>query len=95
MLDTLLRDTDAMSMQSFARSARAACSITHWWNMSSGCPIAPSGAEACPKLAGGSAWAICCRKRLCSQPKRTFTFPWERWLRGPLGLQVAIAIWAI
>jgi len=26
------------------------------------------------------------------QKKRTFTFPWERWLRGPLGLQVAVRL---
>jgi hypothetical protein len=26
------------------------------------------------------------------QTKRTFTFPWERWLRGPLGSQVAVRL---
>jgi asparagine synthase (glutamine-hydrolysing) len=27
-----------------------------------------------------------------AQPKRTFTFPWEHWLRGPLGNRVAAAL---
>jgi asparagine synthase (glutamine-hydrolysing) len=33
---------------------------------------------------------------IVSQPKRTFTFPWERWLRGDLGKRVArgLADWS-
>jgi asparagine synthase (glutamine-hydrolysing) len=26
---------------------------------------------------------------ILNQPKRTFTLPWERWLRGPFGAEVA------
>jgi asparagine synthase (glutamine-hydrolysing) len=28
-------------------------------------------------------------EEIIAQPKRTFTFPWERWLRGPFGERVA------
>jgi len=28
--------------------------------------------------------AICCREKILTQRKRTFTLPWEEWLRGPL-----------
>src|SRR4029077_6338329 len=29
---------------------------------------------------------------VAAQPKRTFTFPWENWLRGPLGKRVAAGL---
>jgi hypothetical protein len=31
-------------------------------------------------------------REVIDQPKRTFTFPWRRWLRGPLGLEVAMRL---
>jgi len=31
-------------------------------------------------------------QEILTQRKRTFTFPWENWLRGPLGKQVAAGL---
>ena len=91
MLDTLLRDTDAMSMH-HSLEVRV--------------PLARSPAGGICRRAAG--WRQAARRRdqgllaealgdllpeeVVRQPKRTFTFPWERWLRGPLGLQVALRL---
>ena len=31
-------------------------------------------------------------EEIVAQPKRTFTFPWDNWLRGPLGKRVEEAL---
>ena len=49
------------------------------------------GTRGATLKARGGALAGSCQE-VIEQPKRTFTFPWRRWLRGPLGLQVAMRL---
>ena len=91
MLDTLLRDTDTMSMH-HSLEVRVPL-LDH--------PLVecllglPDSAKRGPGLS--KALLVESLKDLLPadavrQPKKTFTFPWERWLRGPLGLEVAACL---
>lgn len=91
MADTLLRDTDAMSMHHSLEVrvplldhplVECVLELPDSAKRRSGVSkalLAESLKDLLPEDAG-------------RQTKRTFTFPWERWLRGPLGLQVAVRL---
>ncbi len=48
-----------------------------------------------PKALLAEALGAMLPREVIDQPKRTFTFPWRRWLRGPLGLEVAMRLGGI
>lgn len=91
LLNTLLRDTDAMSMR-HSLEVRVPFLDT---------PLVEYvlSLRASAKLDGVRAKALLVRamgdllpEEIVEQRKRTFTFPWERWLRGELGRRVASGI---
>jgi asparagine synthase (glutamine-hydrolysing) len=88
MANTLLRDTDAMSM-AHSLEVRVpfldhplveyVARLPGYMKVNNGKPK-PLLVEAMGDLLPAE---------VVSQPKRTFTLPWERWLRGPLRQEVA------
>jgi asparagine synthase (glutamine-hydrolysing) len=91
LLSTLLRDTDAMSMchslevrVPFLDSALVECVLS--------LPEAAKRANRRPKSLLVDAARNLLPKEVLAQPKRTFTFPWEIWLHGKLGEQVAASL---
>ncbi len=88
MANTLLRDTDAMSM---AHSLEVRVPfldhpVVEYVARLPGYMKAPNGI---PKPLLVEAMGDLLPAEVVSQPKRTFTLPWERWLRGPLKQEVA------
>lgn len=95
LTNTLLRDTDAMSMHHslevrvpFLHSALVEYVLS--------LPESAKGDRTQPKALLIQALGDSFPKELTAQPKRTFTFPWESWLRGPLGKRVeaGLADWS-
>ncbi|MGA9884878.1 MAG: asparagine synthase (glutamine-hydrolyzing) [Candidatus Acidiferrales bacterium] len=88
LLNTLLRDTDAMSMR-HSLEVRVPFLDTplveYVLSLSGSAKIDSSR----PKALLVRAMANLLPEEIIEQPKRTFTFPWERWLRGELGQRVA------
>jgi asparagine synthase (glutamine-hydrolysing) len=90
MLNTLLRDTDGMSM-SHSLEVRVpfldAPLVEYVLSL-------PEGAKrgARPKALLIEALGDLLPQEIVSQQKRTFTFPWEHWLRGALGKRVAAGL---
>jgi asparagine synthase (glutamine-hydrolysing) len=91
MLDTLLRDTDAMSM-SHSLEVRVPLLDHSLVEYVVGLPDSAKRRGETPKALLAEALKDLLPAEILRQPKRTFTFPWERWLHGPLGLQVAIRL---
>lgn len=90
MVNTLLRDTDAMSMAHSLEVrvpfvdrvvVEAVFRVPEPWRNGR----SPSGAQ---KALLTEALADLLPREVAAQPKRTFTLPWERWLRGPLRQRV-------
>jgi asparagine synthase (glutamine-hydrolysing) len=90
LASTLLRDTDAMSMRNslevrvpFLESALVEYVLS-----------LPESAKAFsqPKSLLVAALGDLLPWEIVRQTKRTFTFPWERWLRGELGNRVAAGL---
>jgi asparagine synthase (glutamine-hydrolysing) len=91
LLSTLLRDTDAMSMSQslevrvpFLDTALVECVL-----------LLPESAKhnpAHPKALLVEALGELLPKEIARQAKRTFTFPWEIWLRGKLGERVVASL---
>jgi asparagine synthase (glutamine-hydrolysing) len=90
MLNTLLRDTDAMSM-SHSLEVRVpfldAPLVEYVLALSEN---AKRGAR--PKALLIEALGDLLPEEIVTQRKRTFTFPWEHWLRGALGKRVAAGL---
>ncbi|HXZ12673.1 MAG TPA: asparagine synthase (glutamine-hydrolyzing) [Candidatus Sulfotelmatobacter sp.] len=95
LLNTLLRDTDAMSM-AHSLEVRVPFLDSRLVEHVLALPEHEKRRGGRPKSLLIAALEDLLPERLLAQPKRTFTFPWERWLRGPLGKRVeaGLATWS-
>jgi asparagine synthase (glutamine-hydrolysing) len=95
MVNTLLRDTDAMSMRN-SLEVRVPFLDTPLVEYVLGLPEAAKRGAKRPKALLVEALGDLLPEEIVNQPKRTFTFPWEHWLRGKLGEKVATGLgdWA-
>jgi asparagine synthase (glutamine-hydrolysing) len=91
MLNTLLRDTDAMSMR-HSLEVRVPFLDRSLVEKVLALPEAVKKNPAKPKALLISALGPLLPKEITSQKKRTFTFPWENWLRGKLGERVVAGL---
>jgi asparagine synthase (glutamine-hydrolysing) len=83
MASTLLRDTDSVSM---ARSLEVRVPLldTPLVEYVGALPDAARQRNGQPKALLNEAVADLLPPEILTQKKRTFTLPWEQWLRGPL-----------
>jgi asparagine synthase (glutamine-hydrolysing) len=95
MVNTLLRDTDAMSMRN-SLEVRVPFLDTPLVEYVLGLPESAKRGAKGPKALLVEALGDLLPEEIVNQPKRTFTFPWEHWLRGKLGEKVATGLgdWA-
>ena len=95
MVNTLLRDTDAMSMRN-SLEARVPFLDTPLVEYVLALPESAKRGSGRPKALLIEALGNLLPEEVVNQPKRTFTFPWEFWLRGKLGERVAVGLgdWA-
>ena len=91
MLNTLLRDTDAMSM-SHSLEVRVPFLDAPLVEYVLSLPGDAKNRSASPKALLIEAVGDLLPQEIVTQRKRTFTFPWENWLRGPLGKRVAAGL---
>jgi len=90
MLNTLLRDTDAMSMCHSLEVRVPFLDAPLVEYILSLPENAKRGAR--PKALLIEALGDLLPEEIVAQRKRTFTFPWEHWLRGALGKRVAAGL---
>jgi asparagine synthase (glutamine-hydrolysing) len=83
MANTLLRDTDAMSM-AHSLEVRVPFLDHPLVEFVSRLPGRVKSADGVPKSLLVEAMGDLLPAEVVSQRKRTFTLPWEHWLRGPL-----------
>ncbi len=88
MVDTLLRDTDAMSMH-HSLEVRVPLLDHPLVEYVLGLPDSAKRRPGVSKALLVESLADLLPAGAGRQTKRTFTLPWEHWLRGPLGSQVA------
>jgi len=88
LVNTLLRDTDSMSM-SHSLEVRVPFLDGPLVEKVLCLPEAIKSDPARPKRLLIEAMGDLLPKEIATQKKRTFTFPWENWLRGKLGDRVA------
>jgi asparagine synthase (glutamine-hydrolysing) len=95
MVNTLLRDTDAMSMRN-SLEVRVPFLDTPLVEYVLGLPESIKRRYGRPKALLVEALGNLLPEEIVNQPKRTFTFPWEYWMRGKLGERVAVGLgdWA-
>jgi asparagine synthase (glutamine-hydrolysing) len=95
MVNTLLRDTDAMSMRN-SLEVRVPFLDTPLVEYVLGLPESIKRRYGRPKSLLIEAMKDFLPEEIVNQPKRTFTFPWEYWMRGKLGERVAVGLgdWA-
>jgi asparagine synthase (glutamine-hydrolysing) len=95
LANTLLRDTDAMSMR-HSLEVRVPFLDTSLVEHLLALPESAKRGSGRPKALLVEALADLLPEEIVNQPKRTFTFPWEFWMRGKLGDRVAVALgnWA-
>jgi len=91
MLSTLLRDTDAMSM-SHSLEVRVPFLDAPLVEYVLSLPQNSKNHPKTPKTLLIEAVGDLLPQEIVTQRKRTFTFPWENWLRGPLGKRVAAGL---
>src|SRR3984957_2045230 len=91
MLNTLLRDTDAMSMH-HSLEVRVPFLDRSLVEKVLSLPESVKKDPAKPKSLLLAAMGGLLPKEITSQKKRTFTFPWENWLRGKLGERVSAGL---
>jgi asparagine synthase (glutamine-hydrolysing) len=91
LANTLLRDTDAMSMRN-SLEVRVPFLDTPLVDYVLALPGSQKQRGAQKKALLVDALHDLLPEEIVAQPKRTFTFPWERWLRGPLGERVAAGL---
>jgi asparagine synthase (glutamine-hydrolysing) len=89
--NTLLRDTDAMSMH-HSLEVRVPLLDHLLVEFVLGLPDRAKRRRGIAKALLVEALGDLLPAPVARQRKRTFTFPWQRWLRGPLGLQVALRL---
>ena len=88
LVNTLLRDTDAMSMH-HSLEVRVPFLDLPLVEYIFSLPQASKESRGQPKSLLIAALADLLPEEITSQRKRTFTFPWDNWLRGTLGQRVA------
>ncbi len=95
MVNTLLRDTDAMSMR-HSLEVRVPFLDTPLVEYVLALPESAKRGSGRPKALLIEALGSLLPGEVLKQPKRTFTFPWEYWMRGKLGERVAVGLgdWA-
>lgn len=95
MVNTLLRDTDAMSMRN-SLEVRVPFLDTPLMEYVLALPESEKRRYGRPKALLIEALGNLLPDEVVNQPKRTFTFPWEHWMRGKLGERVAVGLgdWA-
>jgi hypothetical protein len=95
LVNTLLRDTDATSMRN-SLEVRVPFLDTPLVEYVLGLPESAKGGGGGPKALLVEALGDLLPEEIVKQPKRTFTFPWEYWMRGKLGERVAMGLgdWA-
>lgn len=95
LANTLLRDTDAVSM-AHSLEVRVPFLDTPLVECVLSLPESAKRGSAGPKSLLIEAVGDLLPREIISRPKRTFTFPWDNWLRGPLGRRVAegLADWS-
>jgi asparagine synthase (glutamine-hydrolysing) len=91
LANTLLRDTDAMSMH-HSLEVRVPFLDTPLLEFVLSLPEAVKGNPARPKALLIEALGDILPQEIVTQRKRTFTFPWDHWLRGELGKRVATGL---
>ncbi len=91
LANTLLRDTDQMSMR-HSLEVRVPFLDSPLVEYVLSLPESDKRGRARPKELLIEALGDLLPQELVSQPKRTFTFPWETWLRGRLGERVAVGL---
>jgi asparagine synthase (glutamine-hydrolysing) len=94
MVDTLLRDTDAMSM-AHSLEVRVPFLDHGIVEFVARLPGSIKQTAGMPKSLLVGAVADLLPEEVVSQPKRTFTLPWEPWLRGTLRKQVETELLAV
>jgi asparagine synthase (glutamine-hydrolysing) len=88
MVNMLLRDTDAVSM-AHSLEVRVPLLDHELVEFVAALPGAAKQRAGQPKALLAEAVRDILPAEVLRQPKRTFTLPWEHWLRGPLGDRVA------
>ena len=91
LVNTLLRDTDAMSMR-HSLEVRVPFLDVPLVEHVLGVPESLKRNSARPKSLLIDAMKDLLPEEVIAQNKRTFTFPWETWLRGKLGERVAVGL---
>jgi asparagine synthase (glutamine-hydrolysing) len=87
MVNTLLRDTDAVSM-AHSLEVRVPLLDHELVEFVAALPATAKQRAGQPKALLAEAVRDLLPEEVLRQPKRTFTLPWEHWLRGPLGNRV-------
>ena len=88
LANILLRDTDAMSMR-HSLEVRVPFLHSPLVEYILSLPESAKRSGSRPKSLLVAALGDLLPEEIVAQKKRTFTFPWENWLRGPLGKRVA------
>ena len=91
MLNTLLRDTDAMSM-SHSLEVRVPFLDHRLVEFALELPFREKRRQGAPKALLIDALGDLLPPWVAERPKRTFTFPWQEWLRGPLQAAVEASL---
>jgi asparagine synthase (glutamine-hydrolysing) len=91
MVNTLLRDTDAMSM-SHSLEVRVPFLDHPLVEYVLALPASAKRGRGIPKALLVEALEDLLPREILAQRKRTFTFPWQNWLRGPLRERVAAGL---
>jgi asparagine synthase (glutamine-hydrolysing) len=91
LANTLLRDTDAMSMRN-SLEVRVPFLDTPLVDYVLALPGSQKRRDARPKALLVEALRDLLPEEIVAQSKRTFTFPWESWLRGGLGERMAAGL---
>jgi asparagine synthase (glutamine-hydrolysing) len=91
MLNTLLRDTDGLSMRN-SLEVRVPFLDTPLVEYVLSIPGSVKSGGSRPKALLIEALGDLLPEEIIAQRKRTFTFPWELWLRGALGKRVAAGL---
>lgn len=91
LANTLLRDTDALSME-HSLEVRVPFLDSALVEYVLSLPESAKSDRRQSKSLLIKATEDLLPREVIAQPKRTFTFPWENWLRGPLGKRVAVGL---
>jgi asparagine synthase (glutamine-hydrolysing) len=91
LANTLLRDTDAMSMRN-SLEVRVPFLHSPLVEYVLSLPESAKRDGSRPKSLLVAALGELLPEEIVTQRKRTFTFPWKKWLRGPLGERVAAGL---